>query len=162
MKITTHNEPGKKSKVFALNPRATKGDDVGDKSSHDHRVAALEVCDNVVNSANDRFQFKDYLVAASLFFPEHFGEYCVRRCVCPGVALRVVAAAGPPVTAPPRSTGAAATPAGAGSRSTSNEAEAQLARAGTASRRRVANQRQSRASCCEECPVPYDSEKRNT
>ncbi|CAH1991481.1 unnamed protein product [Acanthoscelides obtectus] len=35
--------------------------------SHDHRVAALEVCDNIVNSANDRFQFKDYLVAASLF-----------------------------------------------------------------------------------------------
>ncbi|CAH2015456.1 unnamed protein product [Acanthoscelides obtectus] len=45
-------------------------------SSHDHRVAALEVCDNIVNSANDRFQFKDHLVAASLFFPEHFGEYC--------------------------------------------------------------------------------------
>ncbi|CAH1960098.1 unnamed protein product [Acanthoscelides obtectus] len=45
-------------------------------SSHDHRVAALEVCENIVNSANDRFQFKDHLVAASLFFPEHFGEYC--------------------------------------------------------------------------------------
>ncbi|CAH1970099.1 unnamed protein product [Acanthoscelides obtectus] len=45
-------------------------------SSHDHRVAALEVCDNIVNYANDRFQFKDLLVAASLFFPEHFGEYC--------------------------------------------------------------------------------------
>ncbi|CAH2016296.1 unnamed protein product [Acanthoscelides obtectus] len=45
-------------------------------SSHDHRVAALEVCDNIVNSANDRFQFKDHLVVASLFFPEHFGEYC--------------------------------------------------------------------------------------
>ncbi|CAH1955081.1 unnamed protein product [Acanthoscelides obtectus] len=45
-------------------------------SSHDHRVAALEVCDNIVNSANDRIQFKDNLVAASLFFPEHFGEYC--------------------------------------------------------------------------------------
>ncbi|CAH1967427.1 unnamed protein product [Acanthoscelides obtectus] len=38
-------------------------------SSHDHRVAALEVCDNIVNSANDRFQFKDHLVAASLFSP---------------------------------------------------------------------------------------------
>ncbi|CAH2002399.1 unnamed protein product [Acanthoscelides obtectus] len=38
-------------------------------SNHDHRVAALEVCDNIVNSANDRFQFKDHLVAASLFFP---------------------------------------------------------------------------------------------
>ncbi|CAH1963845.1 unnamed protein product [Acanthoscelides obtectus] len=45
-------------------------------SSHDHRDAALEVCDNIVNSANHRFQFKDHLVAASLFFPEHFGEYC--------------------------------------------------------------------------------------
>ncbi|CAH1975601.1 unnamed protein product [Acanthoscelides obtectus] len=44
-------------------------------SSQDHRVAALEVCDYIVNSANDRFQFKDHLVAASLFFPEHFGEY---------------------------------------------------------------------------------------
>ncbi|CAH1975482.1 unnamed protein product [Acanthoscelides obtectus] len=38
-------------------------------SSHDHRVAALEVCDNIVNSANDRFQFKDHTVAASLFSP---------------------------------------------------------------------------------------------
>ncbi|CAH1968453.1 unnamed protein product [Acanthoscelides obtectus] len=38
-------------------------------SSHDHRVAALEVCDYIVNSANDRFQFKDHLVAASLFSP---------------------------------------------------------------------------------------------
>ncbi|CAH1986560.1 unnamed protein product [Acanthoscelides obtectus] len=38
-------------------------------SSHDHRVAALEVCDNIVNSAKDRFQFKDHLVAASLFSP---------------------------------------------------------------------------------------------
>ncbi|CAH1983620.1 unnamed protein product [Acanthoscelides obtectus] len=37
-------------------------------SSHDHRVAALEVCDNIVNSANDRFQF-NLLVAASIFFP---------------------------------------------------------------------------------------------
>ncbi|CAH1981462.1 unnamed protein product [Acanthoscelides obtectus] len=37
--------------------------------SHDHRVAALEVRDNIVNSANDRFQFKDHLVAASLFSP---------------------------------------------------------------------------------------------
>ncbi|CAH1998272.1 unnamed protein product [Acanthoscelides obtectus] len=33
-------------------------------SSHDHRVTALEACDNIVNSANDRFQSKDYLVAA--------------------------------------------------------------------------------------------------
>ncbi|CAH1960109.1 unnamed protein product [Acanthoscelides obtectus] len=38
-------------------------------SSHDHRVAALDVCDNIVNSANDRFQFKDHSVAASLFSP---------------------------------------------------------------------------------------------
>ncbi|CAH2004006.1 unnamed protein product [Acanthoscelides obtectus] len=38
-------------------------------NTHDHRVAALEVCDNIVNSANDRFQVKDHLVAASLFFP---------------------------------------------------------------------------------------------
>ncbi|CAH2021036.1 unnamed protein product [Acanthoscelides obtectus] len=38
-------------------------------SSHDHRVAALEVCDNIVDSANDRFQFKDHLVAASPFSP---------------------------------------------------------------------------------------------
>ncbi|CAH1984155.1 unnamed protein product [Acanthoscelides obtectus] len=45
-------------------------------SSHDHRVAALEVFDNIANSANDRFQSKDHLVAASLFFPELFGEYC--------------------------------------------------------------------------------------
>ncbi|CAH1984703.1 unnamed protein product [Acanthoscelides obtectus] len=45
-------------------------------SSHDHRVAALEVCENVVNSANDRLQFKDHLVAASHFSPEYFGEYC--------------------------------------------------------------------------------------
>ncbi|CAH1960647.1 unnamed protein product [Acanthoscelides obtectus] len=45
-------------------------------SSHDHRAAALEVCDNIVNSVNDRFQFKDHLVAASLFLPEHFEEHC--------------------------------------------------------------------------------------
>ncbi|CAH1974353.1 unnamed protein product [Acanthoscelides obtectus] len=38
-------------------------------SSHDHRVAALEVCDNIENSANDRLQFKDHLVAASFFSP---------------------------------------------------------------------------------------------
>ncbi|CAH1954691.1 unnamed protein product [Acanthoscelides obtectus] len=38
-------------------------------SSHDHRVAALAVCNNIVNTANDRFQFKDHLVAASLFSP---------------------------------------------------------------------------------------------
>ncbi|CAH1959499.1 unnamed protein product [Acanthoscelides obtectus] len=38
-------------------------------NSHDHQVASLEVCDNIVNFANDRFQFKDHLVAASLFFP---------------------------------------------------------------------------------------------
>ncbi|CAH1987682.1 unnamed protein product [Acanthoscelides obtectus] len=37
-------------------------------SSHDHRVAALEVCDNIISI--------HHLVAASLFFPEHFGEYC--------------------------------------------------------------------------------------
>ncbi|CAH1959539.1 unnamed protein product [Acanthoscelides obtectus] len=49
-------------------------------SSHDHRVAALEVCDNIVNFANDRFQFKDHLVAASLFFVEHIGEYCELLC----------------------------------------------------------------------------------
>ncbi|CAH1977644.1 unnamed protein product [Acanthoscelides obtectus] len=44
-------------------------------SSHYHRVAALEVYDNIVNSANDIFLVKD-LVAAFLFFPENFGEYC--------------------------------------------------------------------------------------
>ncbi|CAH1966712.1 unnamed protein product [Acanthoscelides obtectus] len=38
-------------------------------SSHDLRVAALEVCNNIVNSANVRFQFKYHLVAASLFSP---------------------------------------------------------------------------------------------
>ncbi|CAH1969047.1 unnamed protein product [Acanthoscelides obtectus] len=38
-------------------------------SGHDHRVAALEVCDNIVNSANDRFQFKDHLVVVPFFFP---------------------------------------------------------------------------------------------
>ncbi|CAH1976652.1 unnamed protein product [Acanthoscelides obtectus] len=38
-------------------------------SSHDHRVAALEVYDNVIS-------IKNHLVAASLIFPEHFGEYC--------------------------------------------------------------------------------------
>ncbi|CAH2013798.1 unnamed protein product [Acanthoscelides obtectus] len=38
-------------------------------SGHDHSVAALEVCDNIVNSANDRFQFKDHLEAASLISP---------------------------------------------------------------------------------------------
>ncbi|CAH2006598.1 unnamed protein product [Acanthoscelides obtectus] len=41
-------------------------------SSHDQGVAALEVCDNIVNSANDRFQFKDHLVDASLFSPNTF------------------------------------------------------------------------------------------
>ncbi|CAH1987837.1 unnamed protein product [Acanthoscelides obtectus] len=54
-------------------------------SSHDHQVAALEVCDNIVISANDRFQFKDHLVVASLFFPEHFGEYS--DSICPGPYL---------------------------------------------------------------------------
>ncbi|CAH1962900.1 unnamed protein product [Acanthoscelides obtectus] len=38
-------------------------------SSHDNRVAALEVCDNIIS-------IQGHLVAASLFFPEHFGEYC--------------------------------------------------------------------------------------
>ncbi|CAH1999006.1 unnamed protein product [Acanthoscelides obtectus] len=38
-------------------------------SSYDHRVAALEVCDNIVNSANEKLQLKDHLVAASLFSP---------------------------------------------------------------------------------------------
>ncbi|CAH1981251.1 unnamed protein product [Acanthoscelides obtectus] len=38
-----------KPKLFALNPKATKGDDVIYNSSHDHRVAALEVCDNIIS-----------------------------------------------------------------------------------------------------------------
>ncbi|XP_018328999.1 zinc finger MYM-type protein 1 isoform X3 [Agrilus planipennis] len=40
-----------------------------------HRIAALEICDLITNSAKDRFMFNDHLLAASLFFSEHFGEY---------------------------------------------------------------------------------------
>ncbi|CAH1975563.1 unnamed protein product [Acanthoscelides obtectus] len=39
-------------------------------SSHDYRVAALEVCRNIVNSISIQRSF------GSPFFPEHFGEYC--------------------------------------------------------------------------------------
>lgn len=42
----------------------------------DNRVAALEVCDNITNSIQDRFIFKDHLIAASLFFSEQFVDYC--------------------------------------------------------------------------------------
>ncbi|CAH1958736.1 unnamed protein product [Acanthoscelides obtectus] len=38
-------------------------------SSHDHRVAALEVCDNII-SIQRSFGSRIH------FFPEHFGEYC--------------------------------------------------------------------------------------
>ncbi|CAH1995244.1 unnamed protein product [Acanthoscelides obtectus] len=38
-------------------------------SSHDHRVAALEVCDNIISI---QISFGSRIP----FFPEHFGEYC--------------------------------------------------------------------------------------
>jgi hypothetical protein len=47
-------------------------------SRFDQRVAALEVCDTIVTCAKDRFVFKDHLVAASLFFSDHFGHYCTQ------------------------------------------------------------------------------------
>ncbi|CAH2010271.1 unnamed protein product [Acanthoscelides obtectus] len=56
------------AKSICTEPQANKRRRLNN-SSHDHRGEALEVCDNIVNSANDRFQFKDHLVAASLFSP---------------------------------------------------------------------------------------------
>ncbi|CAH1988424.1 unnamed protein product [Acanthoscelides obtectus] len=57
----------KEAKIICTEPQGNKRRR-RNNSSHDHPVAALEVCDNIVNSANRRFQFKDHLVAASLFF----------------------------------------------------------------------------------------------
>lgn len=45
-------------------------------SKFDHRIAALEVCDIIINCAKDRFEFKGHQLAASLFFSEQFAEYC--------------------------------------------------------------------------------------
>ncbi|KAJ8947508.1 hypothetical protein NQ314_008586 [Rhamnusium bicolor] len=41
----------------------------------DHRVAALEVCDIIINNAKERFAFTDHLVAATLFCSEKFVDY---------------------------------------------------------------------------------------
>ncbi|XP_072398025.1 zinc finger MYM-type protein 1-like [Diabrotica undecimpunctata] len=47
-----------------------------DNSPVDHRRASIEVCDIIINCANDRFAFKNYLLATSLLYPEQFDNYC--------------------------------------------------------------------------------------
>lgn len=46
-------------------------------SDLDHRSAAIEVCDTIINCAEDRFDFKNHLSVASLFHADKFSEYCV-------------------------------------------------------------------------------------
>lgn len=46
-------------------------------SNRSNRVAALEVCDMIVNNINERFQFSDHLCASKLFIVEKFPQYCV-------------------------------------------------------------------------------------
>ena len=43
-----------------------------------NRIAALEVCDIIVNSISDRFQFSGHLCASKLFFVNNFKEYDVK------------------------------------------------------------------------------------
>lgn len=45
-------------------------------SGFDHRIAAIEVCDVIINCAKDRFDFKNHLSTASLFYSDQFGLYC--------------------------------------------------------------------------------------
>ncbi|CAH2008113.1 unnamed protein product [Acanthoscelides obtectus] len=45
-------------------------------SSHDHRVAALEVCDNT--GCPQMISIQRSFGSRIPFFPEHFGEYCVK------------------------------------------------------------------------------------
>lgn len=45
-------------------------------SKLDHRIAAIEVCDVILNCAKDRFAFKNHLSVATLFFSNKFVEYC--------------------------------------------------------------------------------------
>ncbi|XP_072384690.1 uncharacterized protein [Diabrotica undecimpunctata] len=47
-----------------------------DNSPVDHRRASIEVCDIIINCANDRFAFKNHLLATSLLYPEQFDNYC--------------------------------------------------------------------------------------
>nr|CAI5817928.1 unnamed protein product [Callosobruchus analis] len=44
-------------------------------SQFDHRIAALEVCDTIINCAKDRFDFKNHLLAASLLYSDQFANY---------------------------------------------------------------------------------------
>nr|CAI5864570.1 unnamed protein product [Callosobruchus analis] len=44
-------------------------------SQFDHRIAALEVCDTIINCAKDRFGFKNHLLAASLLYSDQFANY---------------------------------------------------------------------------------------
>lgn len=46
-------------------------------SKLDHRIAAIEICDVILNCAKDRFEFKNHLSAAALFYSDKFQEYCV-------------------------------------------------------------------------------------
>ncbi|XP_072384441.1 zinc finger MYM-type protein 1-like [Diabrotica undecimpunctata] len=47
-----------------------------DNSPVGHRRASIEVCDIIINCANDRFAFKNHLLATSLLYPEQFDNYC--------------------------------------------------------------------------------------
>lgn len=44
-------------------------------SQFDHRIAALEVCDIIINCAKDRFDYKNHLLAASLLYSDQFANY---------------------------------------------------------------------------------------
>lgn len=44
-------------------------------SPFDHRIAALEVCDIIINCAKDRFDYKNHLLAASLLYSDQFANY---------------------------------------------------------------------------------------
>nr|CAI5817930.1 unnamed protein product [Callosobruchus analis] len=55
-------------------PMSSKGRRNND-SQFDHRIAALEVCDTIINCAKDRFDFKNHLLAASLLYSDQFANY---------------------------------------------------------------------------------------
>ncbi|CAH2005532.1 unnamed protein product [Acanthoscelides obtectus] len=57
------------AKSICTEPQGNKGRR-RNNSSHGHRVAALEVCDNIISITQRSFGSR------IPFFPEHFGEYC--------------------------------------------------------------------------------------
>lgn len=64
------------SEVSVSEP-VTKRQCVEQLSNRSNRVAALEVCDMIVNNINERFQFSDHLCVSKLFLVEKFPQYCV-------------------------------------------------------------------------------------